>query len=69
MAGQLQPGNSTQLALVSYNFTMDEVKEIYSLYVDNCFSLEVSRTSDNPIRNVLMAVDNRLTCGYIKVIL
>ena len=39
MAGQLRPGNSTQLALGSYNFTMKEVKEIYSLYVDDSLSL------------------------------
>ena len=36
---QLRPGNSTLLDLGSYNFTMEEVKSIYSLYVDDGLSL------------------------------
>ena len=39
MSVKLRPGNSTLLRLGSYNFTMEELKLIYSLYVDDTFSL------------------------------
>ena len=48
MAVQLRPGNSTQLAVGSYNFTMEEVKLIYSLYVDDTLSLwEIKESNFN----------------------
>ena len=38
MAVQLRPGNSTQLD-VGYNFTMEEVQQIYRLYNDDKWTL------------------------------
>ena len=38
MAVQLRPGNSTQLD-VGYNFTMEEVHQIYRLYNDDNWTL------------------------------
>ena len=39
MSVKLRPENSTLLKLGSYNFTMEELSLIYSLYVDETFSL------------------------------
>ena len=47
MAVQLWPGNLTQL-VVGYNFTMGEVKLIYSFYADDNLSLwEIKETKFN----------------------
>ena len=39
MSVKLRPGNSTLLTLGSYTFTMEELKIIYELYVDESFTL------------------------------
>ena len=57
MAVQLRPGNSTQLSVGSYNFTMEEVKLIYSLYVDDTLSLwEIKESNFNEAQIEELAV-------------
>ena len=56
---QLRPGNSTQLTLGSYNFTMEEIKEIYSLYADDSLTLyQIKETKfhDAQIKELACAV-------------